>query len=368
MHLISDQERRASHTTNASKQQETTLNTSIVTNPTSSSTSTISSTTNPTTSLPAKPASEQCSPVAPAQQSNSASQQPFTPNLMPNFSPLVNQSYQNMKLLESPPMLHLSYDTMMFSPPSQKKRYLSPEMNHGNIINSQMAQGLSPQTGMFMVMNSPPQQQQQQLYQHQHQTPLLHMNTFPSSYPHQQQHQSIYFQGSMMQRPLTSTFSRSNSSSSSSSSSSSQGSNLVLPCYLNREDEIVTQGPFANLANGTSTIKEVSKMVMPSKTSTNTYWSETVKNARTFISYATKIDEVNITIIEIKKFLRRYCISATGKKSLLMERVRILQKHMEELLKKLDYSEDDGDNDDGDDCGSKTTKRKLSSIPEDEEI
>lgn len=366
MHLISDQERRASHTTNASKLQENTQSSSIVTDPTTTITSgTISS--NSSASLPAKPASEQCSPVAPAQQSNSASQQPFTPNLMPNFSPLVNQSYQNMKLLESPPMLHLSYDTMMFSPPSsQKKRYLSPEMNHGNIINSQMAQGLSPQTGMFMVMNSPPQQQQHQLYQNQHQTtPLLHMNTFPSNYPHQHQHhQSIYFQGSMMQRPLTSTFNRSNSSSSS-SSSSSQGSNLVLPCYLNREDEIVTQGPFANLANGTSTVKEVSKMVMPSKTSTNTYWSETVKNARTFISYATKIDEVNITIIEIKKFLRRYCISATGKKSLLMERVRILQKHMEELLKKLDSSQD---GDDCDDCGAKTTKRKLSSIPEDEEI
>lgn len=321
MHLISEQDRRASHTTNITK---------ILDNNTTNTTNN----ENENTLLPPKPVSEQCSPLAPVQQSNSSSQLPFIG--IPRFSPSISQSYQNMKLLESPPMLHMSYENMMFSPPSQKKRYLSPDMNQSNIINAQMAQGLSPQSAMFMPQT----------------TPLLHMNTFPTVYLSQQEYlQSLYFQGAgQNQKPIISSFSKSNSSN------STQDSNLVLPCYLNRNDEIVIQGPFANLASGKNTIEELSKMVGPS--STNIYWSETVKNARTFINYASKIDEVNITIIEIKKFLRKYCISATGKKSLLMERVRTLQKHMEELLQKLDLSSP----------SSSSTKRKLSIIPEDEEI
>ncbi len=46
------------------------------------------------------------------------------------------------------------------------------------------------------------------------------------------------------------------------------------------------------------------------------------------------IDEDEITIIEIKQLLRRYGINATGKKTLLMDRIRRLQQFLGTEVKK----------------------------------
>lgn len=98
------------------------------------------------------------------------------------------------------------------------------------------------------------------------------------------------------------------------SSPKSKPANLVLPCYLNQENKIIPQGPLS--------------YDMPAPQG---YWEETLQNAKSFLKEANAIDEENITIIEIKQLLRRFCINATGKKVALMERIRKLQSYFHSL-------------------------------------
>lgn len=101
------------------------------------------------------------------------------------------------------------------------------------------------------------------------------------------------------------------------SSPRSKSSNLILPCFFDQQNNLRTHGP-QSLAH-----------VSPSG-----YWDDTRRNVRAFLDEADAIDEENITIIEIKQMLRRYCINATGKKTLLMDRIRQLKAYLRAQLER----------------------------------
>lgn len=98
------------------------------------------------------------------------------------------------------------------------------------------------------------------------------------------------------------------------SSPKQKGGALVLPFSLNRNDEIVLQGP--------ATFNYATQ---------NGYWEEAYSNAQRFLQEVQKIDEENITIIEIKQMLRKYGGNATGKKELLMHRLKTMREHVERM-------------------------------------
>lgn len=89
---------------------------------------------------------------------------------------------------------------------------------------------------------------------------------------------------------------------------------LVLPFSLNNSNEIVVQGPAS--FNGTNR---------------NDYWEEAYRNAQRLLCEVEAIDEENITIIEIKQMLRRYGGNATGKKELLIQRLKTMARHAKKL-------------------------------------
>lgn len=94
--------------------------------------------------------------------------------------------------------------------------------------------------------------------------------------------------------------------------------NLILPCFFDNNNNLRVHGPHSfhhhqhgAKANGNST----------------SYWDDSRRTILSFLKEAEAIDEENITIIEIKQLLRRYSLSATGKKTVLMDRIRRAQAH-----------------------------------------
>ncbi len=199
---------------------------------------------------------------------------------------------------DSPPMLDAGQ--MLMSPSRfRKRRHLSPLISGyadsdvgGQSVPVQAPMSAaapfsSPQMGRFytaMASSAPPYSHHQMgggspLMRHQ---PMLKVPVSPSA-------STAY---SPRMRPAT----------------------LVLPCFLNQDNAVVPQGPLS--------------YEMPAPSS---YWEDTLTNARSFLREADAIDEDNITILEIKQMLRKYCINATGKKHVLLERIRKLQAYFREM-------------------------------------
>lgn len=95
------------------------------------------------------------------------------------------------------------------------------------------------------------------------------------------------------------------------SSPRARPANLILPCFFDQNNRLRTHGP--NMINGTG----------PSA-----YWDDFKRNVAMFLAEVEAINEVEITIVEIKQLLRKYSINATGKKHILMDRIKTLQAHL----------------------------------------
>lgn len=93
--------------------------------------------------------------------------------------------------------------------------------------------------------------------------------------------------------------------------------NLILPCFFDQNNNLRVHGPpfFDKAAAGG-------------------YWDASRQTIQSFLDEAASIDEENITIIEVKQLLRRYSINATGKKTVLMERIRRLQEYLKVELQR----------------------------------
>ena len=89
--------------------------------------------------------------------------------------------------------------------------------------------------------------------------------------------------------------------------------NHILPCFFDQYNNLRVHGTLSNKGEDSG-------------------WEVSSPAILSFLEEAQGIDEENITIIEIKQLLRRYSINATGKKTLLMDRIKTMQKLFKEDL------------------------------------
>lgn len=95
------------------------------------------------------------------------------------------------------------------------------------------------------------------------------------------------------------------------SSPKARSANLILPCFFDQSNQLRTHGP--NVMGGTG----------PSA-----YWDDFRRNVAMFLADAEAVNEGEITIVEIKQLLRKYSINATGKKHVLMDRIKTITAHL----------------------------------------
>lgn len=85
---------------------------------------------------------------------------------------------------------------------------------------------------------------------------------------------------------------------------------LILPCFFDQNNVLRAHNPTL-------------------QSRPNSYWDDFRRNVASFLKEAAAVDEANITIVEIKQLLRKYSINATGKKVVLMERIRKMQAFLQ---------------------------------------
>jgi hypothetical protein len=189
-------------------------------------------------------------------------------------------------------------------PPMMQQHPHSPSMGS--------ASSFSPQDGGVRFPDSPPQLDASQMLmspsrfrKRRHLSPLLTSGTVDSMAPQQP------LSATLMQRMPVAKVPVMPSSYSAGSSPKNKAASLVLPCFFDQQNRLRTHGPSISAHTGPSA-----------------YWDDTRRNVNEFLGEAAKIDAENITIIEIKQLLRRYCINATGKKTVLMDRIKQLQEFL----------------------------------------
>lgn len=100
----------------------------------------------------------------------------------------------------------------------------------------------------------------------------------------------------------------------------SRDGNLILPCFFDNNNNLRVHGPH-------SFHHQHHQHGVKATGNATSYWDDSRRTILSFLKEAEAIDEENITIIEIKQLLRRYSLSATGKKTVLMDRIRRAQAH-----------------------------------------
>lgn len=71
--------------------------------------------------------------------------------------------------------------------------------------------------------------------------------------------------------------------------------------------------------------------ITPEERADRVWWQEMLRARSIFLEDTRGMDWENITVIELKRLLRKYGLNSTGKKTLLIERVKEAMKKLQEL-------------------------------------
>lgn len=231
------------------------------------------------------------------------------PSSAMNYHPRTMPSYYSQYPQPAPPIAHPQYAQFGHpaSPSLMSSSLMSPSVSSASSF-SPIGQGGSPTMVSAQFPDSPPILDASQMLmspsrfrKRRQLSPLITGFSEPMQSP----------PGMLLsRRPAMPKIPVSPSSFSVGSSPRSRSANLILPCFFDQHNNLRTHGHGIDMSSGGG------------------YGEDTRRNARSFLQEAEAIDEENITIVEIKQLLRKYSINATGKKHILMDRIKKMKLYL----------------------------------------